>query len=339
MNTRHPFWRSLAALLIVCALPSIASAQIPHFDSLYVFGDSLADNGNVLIQSKALGVDPPVPPSTSPHRTYFKGRFSNGYIEFEYLWQRLTGKPLDGNEALKPFLASPAILKGTGAIDFAYGGTGTAYLDQTPGGMWAPGLKGQIELFRLALHGKKPSDRALYAIATGANDYRLDPYNVPMDPAQVVRNIEDGIIALYRLGARDVMVLDLPDLGLIPANGGDPNASDVSTLHNALLDAGMADLQARFPKLHIIYVKFAPLFQEILESGLLEPQIPALEVLGPQPGMSACLFVEPASCLDVDPRLFNMNLGFLFWDVVHPTTEAHHYLADYLYEELAASYD
>jgi phospholipase/lecithinase/hemolysin len=55
--------------------------------------------------------------------------------------------------------------------------------------------------------------------------------------------------------------------------------------------------------------------------------------------MSGCLFVDPTSCRDVDSRLFNMNLGFLFWDIVHPTTEAHHYLADYLYEQLGESYD
>ena len=308
MNRRYPLWRSFAALLIVCVLPEVASAQVPHFDSLYVFGDSLADNGNVLIQSEFLGANPPVPPSASPHRTYFKGRFSNGYVEFEYLWQRLTGKALDGHDALKPFLASPSIIKDAGAIDFAYGGTGTDYVDQTPGGMWAPGLKGQIELFRRALHGKKPSDRALYAIATGANDYRLDPFNVPMDPAQVVLNIEEGIISLYRLGARDVIVLDLPDLGLVPANGGDPNASAISTLHNALLDAGMADLQARLPKLHIIYVKLDPLFHELLSR--MEWHAPALEVFGPTLGMSACLFVNPASCENVKPRFFNMNRSY-----------------------------
>jgi phospholipase/lecithinase/hemolysin len=203
--------------------------------------------------------------------------------------------------------------------------------------MWAPGLKGQIELFRLALHGKKPSDRALYAIATGANDYRLDPFNEPMDPRDVVRNITEGIVSLYRLGARDVIVLDLPDLGLIPASYGDPNASYISAVHNALLYAALADLQAQLPKLHLISVKFGPLFQELL--GKMEARVPALEVFGPKPGMSACLFIDPASCKNVKPRFFNMNLGFIFWDIVHPTTEAHHYLAEYLYDQLAASYD
>jgi phospholipase/lecithinase/hemolysin len=335
MITRHPFWKSFFALLIVCVLPSVALAQMPQFDSLYVFGDSLADNGNVLIQSRTLGVDPPVPPSASPHQAYFEGRFSNGYVEFEYLWKCLTGNALDGTAAMKPFLASP-IIRGAGAIDFAYGGTGTDYLDQTPGGMWAPGLKGQIELFRLALHGRKPSDHALYAIATGANDYRVDPFNVPMDSKEVVANIEDGIVTLYKLGARNVVVLDMPDLGLIPASAGDPSQSAISRDHNKRLYKRMAALQSRLPALHLIVVKFDPLFQELLAT--MESHIPLMETVAPYEGMSACLFINPSSCLDGPALAFQSSWPFIFWDIIHPTTEAHHRLADYIYQQLDASY-
>jgi phospholipase/lecithinase/hemolysin len=335
MYTRSPLSKSFIAALIFCVLPSVASAQIPQFDSLFVFGDSFADNGNIFIQSKFQGVDPAPPPSVSPHRAYFNGRFSNGYVEFEYLWQSLTGKSPAGRDALKPVLAFPSLNKGVGAIDFAFGGTGTDYIDQTPGGMWSPGLKGQVELFRAALRGHKPSDRALYAIATGANDYRVDPFNVPMDPAQVVGNIEASIVTLYQLGARNVMVFDLPDLGLIPANADDPAAATyISMVHNGLLYARLTALQARFPKLHLMTVKLDPLFHQLI--GPLLP-IPAIETVAP--GMSACLFIDPSLCHDVPEWIFNANLGILFWDVVHPTTEAHHYLADYLYDQLVQEYD
>ena len=336
-NSRHSLFRFFLALLISCLLSSSAAAQMPQFDSLYVFGDSLADNGNVLVLSGALAIEPAVPPSVTPHATYFEGRFSNGYIAFEYLWQALAGTPPGSPDALKPLLAPPLMTQAR-ALDFAFGGTGTAYLDQTPGGFWAPGLKGQVELFRRTLRGQKPSDRSLYAIATGANDYRVDPFNVPMMPAEVVGNIEAAIISLYRLGARHVMVLDLPDLGLIPANAGDPGASDVSRAHNALLESGLQDLQTRYPDLHLIPVKLDPLFYDLLSR--MEPRVPALEVFAPSaPGMSACLFINHASCQDVSTSLFNSHLGFLFWDVVHPTTEAHQLLGDYLYQNLAASYE
>src|SRR5687767_2237710 len=83
--------RRLIVLFIVFLVPSIAAAQIPQFDSFYVFGDSLVDNGNILIQTTAMRMEPPVPPSATPHRTYFEGRFSNGYTAAEFLWERLGG--------------------------------------------------------------------------------------------------------------------------------------------------------------------------------------------------------------------------------------------------------
>jgi phospholipase/lecithinase/hemolysin len=325
-------------LLSLCLFPSLAAAQIPQFDSFFVFGDSLADNGNVLIQTRALGMDPPVPPSKTPHRTYFEGRFSNGYIGFEYLWQRLTGYAPGSPRGVKPFLAAPVIQK-TGAVDFAFGGTGTPYVDQTPGGFWAPGLKGQVELFRLALLGRKPSARALYAIATGANDYRADPFNVPMNPEDVVRNIEDAVVSLYRLGARDVMVVNLPDLGKVPANGGDPNATLISQIHNGLLEGAVARLRARFPDLRLVLVELDPLFQDL--ETRMEAKAPLIAAFSPTaPERAACLFLNPASCVDMPAFLFNnLNLPFIFWDVVHPTTLAHRFLGDYMFDLLEAEYE
>jgi phospholipase/lecithinase/hemolysin len=338
MTLTHSILRSGAVLLaiVLLAAPVSSAAATPQFDSFYVFGDSLADNGNIFLTTKALQISPAVPPSETPHQTYFNGRFSNGYVGFEHLWQQLSGHAPGSAGALKPFFASfsgppPA------AINFAFGGTGTPFADLTPGGLLAPGLKGQVELFRLALRGKKPSKQALFAIVTGANDYRVDPYNVPMDPHDVVKNIVDAVERLYALGARHAMVLDLPDLGLIPANSGNPGPpSQISALHNLLLDNALADLQTRFPKLHLISVKLAPLFLELLST--LESHVPALELFS-APGMSACLFVNPTLCQNVSPALFNnLTLGFLFWDVVHPTAEAHHKLAQYLYAQLVASY-
>jgi phospholipase/lecithinase/hemolysin len=75
-------------LLCMCSVFAVtASAQTVRFDALYVFGDSLSDTGNDLILTKLIGLNPAVPPSESPHRTYYEGRFSNGPISFEYLWR------------------------------------------------------------------------------------------------------------------------------------------------------------------------------------------------------------------------------------------------------------
>jgi phospholipase/lecithinase/hemolysin len=312
---------SVAVLLTLFTLPltAAAAAPAPKYDSLYVFGDSLADNGNVFLTSKALSLDPAPPPSVSPHRTYFNGRFSNGPVGVEYLWQLLSGQAPGSPKGLKPFLAAP-ILGATGAVNFAFGGTGTPYLDQTPGGLWAPGLKGQIELFRAALRGRKPSKRALYVISTAANDYRLDAFNQPMPPPDVVQNIADAVTTLYRLGARDVMVLNLPDLGLIPANAGAPGPATLLTqVHNSLLAAAMTSLAARLPNLNLIQIDLLQVYA--LLTGMNQT-VPALAFLFPPgtlpPGyppdfpMAACLFIDPATCLDA-------------------TTAAHQVLGEFLY--------
>lgn len=358
--TQARFFRSLAvALLSVSLLPSAASAQVGTFDAFYVFGDSLADNGNVWLTSKLLGIEPAPPPSESPNLTYFQGRFSNGPVAFEYLWNRLRQGTSVG--PLRPYLATAFKPGGNPAVNFAFGGTGTPLLDQTPGGLWAPGLLGQVELFSVSLGGRKPSRNALYAIVSGANDYGTDPYNRPMSPATVVANIISAVKRLHKLGARDILVLTLPNLGctpsagapasciddaLPPADGVPDNPSELSALHNALLAAELARLNLG-PRVRLVDVNvvFASLRQAL---GPAWP-LPAIDVLIPTPialpdgtlaPMSACLFVNPALCTDVPAwsrqadGTFATPFPLLFWDIVHPTTDAHRALGDYLYAAL-----
>jgi phospholipase/lecithinase/hemolysin len=137
------------------------------------------------------------------------------------------------------------------------------------------------------------------------------------------------------------MVLNLPDLGLIPANIADPAAAtQLSMLHNLLLKNALDQLAAQLPRLNLIQVD---LFQ--LPSRLppgMNFVVPALDFLFPPgpplpPGffMSTCLFVDPATCADVPT--FNVPGTFVFWDVVHPTTVVHRALGEYLHERLIES--
>ena len=65
----------------------------------------------------------------------------------------------------------------------------------------------------------------------------------------------------------------------------------------------------------------------------MESGTPLIELFAPYRGMSACLFLDPTTCLDMLPSfVFNENFGFLFWDVVHPTTEAYRRLGVYMHE-------
>lgn len=334
--------RPLAAvLLVVSALSSPARAQgtVPAFDSLFVFGDSLVDVGNVWQVSRALRITPAPPPSQSPNLTYWLGRFSNGPVSVEYLWERLSGKLPGGRGALRAYVNGP-LIDTRDAVDFAFAGTGTAEIDQTPGGLYAPGLKGQVELFRLSLAGRKPSKKALYVVVTGANDYRVDAYNVPMDPARVVANITEAVRRLCALGAREVLVMSLPDLGrtpyLTPADAAVRTA--VSMAHNALLEPAIATLAGQVPGSRIRFVDVDVLIDRL--EGQMNTQVPALDVLLPPFDpvtpipMSACLFVQPSACRDVPGGSFDTPGAFLFWDILHPTTDAHRQIGNYLYDHL-----
>jgi phospholipase/lecithinase/hemolysin len=352
------FARPLAVVLLTLVLaPASLFAQAGRYDSFYVFGDSLADTGNVWLTTKVLRQDPAVPPSESPNLTYFQGRFSNGPVAFEYLWHALSGRAPGTPGALVPYIASP-VLAPKGAVNFAFGGTGTPLLDQTPGGLYAPGLRGQVELFGLGLRGRKPSNKALYAIVTGANDYTPTDFNTPLTPPEVVSHIRNAIRRLYTLGARDIVVLSLPDIGLTPqalAQGTSETGSAITAMHNQLLGDAVVQLRRAHPSLRLRLIDTNVVFTRLREGILAQAPpnqplawaLPALDTLlppfvvpetGVQLPMSACLFVRPAACSDVpgvSPDGTFPRPALLFWDVVHPTTDAHQALAAYIYEQLA----
>ena len=334
---------SLCLAIIFAALP--ASAQPKLFDSLYVFGDSLGDTGNLFEYTAALGADPAIPPSVSPHQLYYRGRFSNGPIAFEYLWWLIKQRPYQPTGGLQSFLRVHS-LASTAAVSFAFGGSSTGALTPLPGGIFIPGLNGQVELFRSALKGKPPSSRALYTIVAGSNDY----LGLPVIPdggqhaiaAQVVANIGSAIGTLYSLGARDVMVLNVADLGLIPLVALDParsaSLSRLSAAHNAALAASMGTLTGSLPGIRLrlidLQAVMAGLPQPLLLTPAVDSLLPPPPALGGLP-MSFCIFVNPQACEDVPT--FDVDPAYLFWDAEHPTTSIHQLLAQYLYFVLQGS--
>jgi phospholipase/lecithinase/hemolysin len=321
----------LAAVLAVAVLP--LSAQGPRFDAFYTFGDSLADSGNVFLATQQLGFNPAIPPA----KTYFPGRFSNGPNAFDYLWSALTA----GTGVLQPIVAAPQ-LDGTDAVSLAFGGSGTGFVNNSPGDFPVIGLKGQVALFAGALAGHRPSSHALYGIISGANDYiQRDP----LSPEEVVANIGQSIQLLYFLRARNIIVVNLPDLGKIPiAFSGLPFVppsdvlTELSADHNKLLSKTLKQLGKTLPGLNIIAVDLNTVFQGLSTLPFpIEPIVPALSAKR-GPAAAVCLFTNPASCPDAT-EFFSLNpnfvaafaeLPYVFWDAEHPTTAVHGALAAYL---------
>ncbi|HEX8873141.1 MAG TPA: SGNH/GDSL hydrolase family protein, partial [Nitrosospira sp.] len=195
------------------------------------------------------------------------------------------------------------------------------YVNQTPGKFYVPGALGQIELFRIALKGKKPQARALYIIWTGGNDYITGA----TEPADVVANISKAVETLYSLGARNFLVPNLPDLGMAPLI--QPNGQEFSLLtksHNTLLAKARNEWVARLRGVNIALVDVYAVTQNLFKAGVIVTGPPALELIAGGTGAVSCLFTNPAACPDVN--LAAVIPPVYFWDVLHPTTLVHgHY--------------
>ncbi len=294
-------------VLFSLALPLKASA----FTGLYVFGDSLSDNGNVFNFTNGLvKPDTAIPPSPP----YSPGRFSNGSIWLDYLGNKLGLTP-----TLFSTIQSPTTIPDQG-INYAIGGSSSG-LGNTLVSDPLPGVLAQVGLFRqrLLTNQKLADPNALYAVWGGANDYLFDQ-NVT-DSSQIVSNLSNSVALLAETGAKNIIVFNLPDLGKSPfalASGNSNQLSDLTKSHNTELAKNLEQFNS-IPDINIISVDVYSLFNQVLGNpgkfGFTNVNAPCLV----------------GSCEDVNSGNFticNNPNDFLFFDAVHPTTGAHRLIAD-----------
>jgi phospholipase/lecithinase/hemolysin len=320
----------LALLAAVLAAPTSVLGQVPNYDAFVVFGDSISDTGNAWMLTKSAGFDPALPPSETPHETYFRGRFSNGPVMFEHLWDKLN----KNGGAIVPSLAITQIPPRT-AVSFAFGTSGTD-ANCAP----VPGLLCQVALFAQSLIGTQPSKRTLYAIFSGGTDVLTAPN--PFDPAvvaAVVTNVSQAIQQLYQLGARDIIVVNMPNLGLAPLIAAPELKAaldQVSQQHNAALASALDTLSGTLPGIRIIPVDAYSYVQSLVAASAFDFATPALD-----PVNSFCLFdgAVPTGINCHDVPTFKVDRSYFFWDVEHPTKAAHANLGGFIYQTLTEFFD
>ncbi len=325
--------------------------DIIPYSNVYVFGDSLVDTGNLFNattftqESQALlesdiAVIPPNPP-------YFEGRFSNGSIWIENLTDELN---IDLTPASELSVVSPdsdilspvTIIESTPvvspffngntinqSVNFAYGLATTEATGSGELGSFVPGIEQQVEFFVAdSLQANQTADEdALYVLWGGSNDYFIPG----ADPEEIVDNIESEIESLHAVGARDFLVVNLPDLGVIPqANNPDlaissAELSELSDNHNLLLDSSLNELEDTLTGANLTILDVNSLFDDVLanpeEFGLTNATEPFL-----------------------DPLTFTPTVGanpdeYLFFDTLHPTAAAHSIISDFALETLAINAD
>jgi len=317
-----------AVVALTTLLPTSALAKINSLSDLFVFGDSLSDSGN----SKVVSNNATGGAATLPPFPYFDGRFSNGLVAAEYLWQAFN----PWNDSFEASLS--------GGTNYAIGGstTGTENFievwDVTPdflrpeytdlGNAWqlaqfgaaAPVFNPATSLFLVWLF---PNDLFYYASTTQKGVGGFDgtpPLDDAISPTDVVlnavANITGSIQELATRGARNFLVVNSADLGLIPENLGSENQAGISLLSssfNSALSSQISSLKGTAPQLDIEYFEIDQLFAEILSDP---------DGFGFTNVTDRC-FLGASICAEPD--------HYLFWDGSHPTTRTHQLIAQRLY--------
>ncbi|MEH2395846.1 SGNH/GDSL hydrolase family protein [Nostoc sp.] len=272
----------LALLIFIMVVAAKFMDKTHPITELYVFGDSLSDTGMVFRATG--GMYPPNP-------TYYQGRYSNGRVWIEYLAESLHLSSKQTN-------------------NFAYGGATTGSV----GNSYVPSLLNQVQSFTQT-HQKTNSD-ALYVLWAGANDYLqgVSSATVP------VKNLTIAINSLTDVGAKKILVGNLPDLGHLPATRTSTNSVNLSALtqaHNQGLRRSLKILSQQHSDLEIVVLDANTLYRNAMPAAGYAYANPA-----------AFNFTNVTSpCLSGSSICSNPD-QFLFWDGIHPTAAAHRIIGE-----------
>ena len=316
------------SLAILSLLPLKALAK--EYTQLNIFGDSLVDAGNIFNLSG--GAFPMSPP--------YAGKFSNGPLWVEQLGAELGITPALSSDVVPDLLAGAALPPSDG-INFALAGSLSS--DINVGGASIPGLQQQIAAFGAITAATPPdilsSTEALNILLAGGNDYNealvnaSSPEDLAALPDQVTDNLIAAVAGLANAGAQNILVSNLPDLGLQPfadsLNALSPQSSGLLTAlsnqHNQLLDQKLAAFAAGSDA-DIISFDLGGIFDTVVatpaEFGFTNVD-------------DACL-----TSFRIDGTFDGVCDNpetFLFWDDVHPTETGHGIIAQAALKALNAN--
>ncbi len=285
---------------------------------LIIFGDSLVDVGNDPAITSLQEVNGHLVPGfvLPPPTRYDRGRFSNGPVIVDYLATRL-------GIFLKP--SETGFDLNTDNVSYAYGGAQTGIENLTPGGFPVRGLSGQIDKFTTDLSSSNVRiNKITFIIWVGANDY-LNTSNP--NYKSIVDNILQAVEDLSNLGAKRIIVINLPDLGKLPLCSTYNICGPLTALtnnHNQLLANHLDDIKKTQRSTKIILFDAHSIFDEFLANPT---HFGFVNDLGAGPGRG-CLFQSPSEFFFENCDIVNFTSKNIFWDEIHPSTRAHEILAD-----------
>jgi phospholipase/lecithinase/hemolysin len=200
---------STAALAVVVLSGCSGSKSGDTYSQIVVFGASLSDNGNAAS----------VVPGLFPGAPYYPGRASNGL-----LWIDVVAADL-GNE-VKPFV--------NGGTNYAVGGARTCEISGTSPNPFD--MCYQTNLYLTAVLNRADAS-ALYVIdaaTVGNNIFAV--INNGLSHSEITTTAPTDIAKimdkLYKAGARQFLVTNVPDVGATPRGQGLPSPATATALSN-----------------------------------------------------------------------------------------------------------
>ena len=283
-----------AGLVLTCAAFEAAAGTVNRYSSLWVFGDSLSDPGNLYA---ATGDKIPESPP------YFEGRRSNGPVWAEYLTADFDAR-------------------GLAAANFAYALANALPNDDVAQGLpfQVPDLPDQIAEFALTSRDRLGT-APIASLWFGSNDIfqqmavNPDPVAVATTAARAANAVAEGVTALAGFGIEDFLVFNLPALEKTPQftllrPEAAPLAKIGSDTFNATLADRIAELSATGLRVGTLdmHAAFDDLIAHPRKYGLTNATDPCLI-----PGVSIC---TPEQAKE-----------WAFFDPVHPNAVVHSEIA------------
>lgn len=294
-----------------------------------------------------------------PAEPYWQARFSNGPVWNEYLAPMLA---VDRENVL---VFNNQAFGGSWAATYDYQLTVWNLIHSPLGtlknlivGKLIPPSLGLVVQAHL-LTSRESNDSTVYFIFTGANDYLNalffeDNYNPSVMSSyidNVLASMEASIDKLTKSGARHLIIMGLPALGETPKyvySSDKMMLNTVVSLHNQRLQQRLEQWQKDSPEIDFLYIDI----QMILAKALTNP-----DVFGFSNTTQACIDIKSTTFYDLvnspfasnfvlqyaqllqyrdpqfiaDERNYHICDGpehYLFWDDIHPSTQAHFYLAN-----------
>jgi outer membrane lipase/esterase len=301
-------------LLSAALLGPFLSVDAAAFSKLYILGDSLSDSGNVStiygigVATGAISV--PENPPAVPSANYFPGTFSNG-PNYSVTMAAALGLQV-----------KPSVLGGT---NYAYGAARTDYhalQDRSPLFL---GLTQQRDLL-LASHPSGLDGDALYVVFGGSNNVqdllsgaRSDGNTGLGAPSTVAETVLDlkGIVGdLFANGAQSVMVVNLPDLGLVPGVSAlGPLGVGAASFFSAQINAGIAGMVAEQKAMgrNVIGFDLDGLFDDLVQNAAAN---------GFTNTTGACFTGDDVTFFPGGTVCDNPD-EHIFWDSLHPSARVH----------------